>query len=307
MQVRNKRCSGQRDVQMPCDDQTPNAYPQGHQFNWRAARAICSPAPCLIQLCQPEETMIKSLIKTGTAFAVALGIFSTASSAADLKVGIDASYPPFSVVAGDGTITGLEADFTQALCERIDMTCELVPMQFDAIIPALQSRKIDIIIGSLSITEERAKVIDFSDAYYQTALQLVGLSGQAGANLDGATLGVERGSVAAGYADENLGQASIKTYDSQLAAMEDLKAGRVDYVLGDQLTVYDWLQKDTEDKFAFVGEPIVDNKYAGAGIGVGLRKGSDDLKAAINAEIAAMHSDGSFDAITDDYFPFPIK
>jgi polar amino acid transport system substrate-binding protein len=77
-------------------------------------------------------------------------------------------YPPFSEKAGNGAWSGFEPDLIKALCERLQAQCPLKEVSWDGLIPALQSSQIDVILNSLSITEEREKVIAFTAPYYQT-------------------------------------------------------------------------------------------------------------------------------------------
>jgi lysine-arginine-ornithine-binding protein len=240
--------------------------------------------------------------------AAALTVAASGTAfAEEYKIGVDASFPPFSEVKGDGSVVGLEVDFINELCTRIDAECEIVPMQFDALISGLQARKIDMIIGSMSITGERAKVINFSDRYYNAPIQFVTRFDAPSDMAADAVIGVERGSISASYADNELKSATIKTYDAQLAAMKDLEVGRVDYVLGDLLTIYDWLEEGAKAQFILAGESISDPAFVGDGIGIGLRKSDDELLATVNAAIAGIADDGTFDEITSDYFPFSIR
>ena len=245
----------------------------------------------------------KSLIVAATLVVTSYGI----ASAAEYKVGVDAGFPPFSEVKGDGTIVGLEVDFINELCKRISAGCEIVPMQFDALISGLKSRKIDMIIGSMSITDERAKVINFSDRYYNAPIQFIGKKDGSDFITSDASIGVERGSISASYADNELKGVSVKTYDSQTAAMKDLEVGRVDFALGDLLTIYDWMESGAKADFTLIGDAISDPKHVGDGIGIGLRKSDDDLLNTVNTAIAEIADDGTFDKITSSYFPFSIR
>ena len=85
-----------------------------------------------------------------------------------IRIGVEGAYPPFSEVGADGKLKGFEIDLALALCAEIKAECTLVQQDFDGLIPALQSRKVDAIIASVSITDERKKVIAFSNPYYNT-------------------------------------------------------------------------------------------------------------------------------------------
>jgi polar amino acid transport system substrate-binding protein len=118
---------------------------------------------------------MKKTLKT-IAFSLALGIVAAGAVAAEpLKVGFAAEpYPPFTSPDASGNWEGWEVEFEKAICAEAKLDCVITPVAWDGIIPALTSKKIDMIIGSMSITEERLKTIDFSDKYYNTPTGVIG-------------------------------------------------------------------------------------------------------------------------------------
>ena len=109
---------------------------------------------------------------------VGIALATTAASAETVKIGIGAEpYPPFTSPDASGNWEGWEIDFANAVCAEAKFECEITPVAWDGIIPALTSNKIDAIIGSMSITEERLKTIDFSDKYYNTPANVVTAKG----------------------------------------------------------------------------------------------------------------------------------
>src|SRR5690606_21010266 len=108
------------------------------------------------------------LLAAGTAFA----------SAQTLKIGIAAEpYPPFASPDASGNWVGWEVEIAKALCEQAGLQCEITPVAWDGIIPALTTKKIDAITASMSITDERKQTIDFSDKYYNTPTSIIGPKG----------------------------------------------------------------------------------------------------------------------------------
>lgn len=107
--------------------------------------------------------------------ALALSVFSLVSQADEkpLKIGIEAAYPPFAFKQPDGSIAGFDYDIGNALCEEMKAKCTWVEQEFDGLIPALKVRKIDAILSSMSITEDRKKSVDFTKRYYLTPARLV--------------------------------------------------------------------------------------------------------------------------------------
>ncbi|MFL4355853.1 transporter substrate-binding domain-containing protein, partial [Escherichia coli] len=83
-------------------------------------------------------------------------------------IGIEAGYPPFSFKTPDGKLAGFDVDIGNALCEEMKVKCTWVEQEFDGLIPALKVRKIDAILSSMTITDERKKSVDFTNKYYHT-------------------------------------------------------------------------------------------------------------------------------------------
>lgn len=133
--------------------------------------------------------------------ALALSVFSLVSQADEkpLKIGIEAAYPPFAFKQPDGSIAGFDYDIGNALCEQMKAKCTWVEQEFDGLIPALKVRKIDAILSSMSITEDRKKSVDFTKRYYLTPARLVMKDGTAVSEsldeLKGKKIGVQRGSI----------------------------------------------------------------------------------------------------------------
>jgi len=96
-----------------------------------------------------------------------------AAETTKIRIGVEGAYPPFSVVAPDGSLKGFDIDIAKALCAQMNVECSLVQQDFDGMIPALQARKFDAIIASMSITDERKKSVAFSDKYYNSPSRLV--------------------------------------------------------------------------------------------------------------------------------------
>lgn len=238
---------------------------------------------------------------------------ATGSAAAEtVRVGIAAEpYPPFTVPTASGEWTGWEIEFLEAVCAEAELDCVVAPTSWDGIIPALTSGRIDMIVGSMSITEEREQSIDFSDKYYNTPTAIIAAKGAeiapTAAGLAGKLLGVQVATIHERYARANFPDAEIKVYQTQDEANQDLVSGRLDAVEADAIALDAFLGSDAGSACCEMkGEVAPDEATLGAGIGVGLRKGEDALRARINEAIAAIRADGTYDAITETYFDFDI-
>ncbi|MCT7654787.1 transporter substrate-binding domain-containing protein [Oceanimonas sp. NS1] len=202
-------------------------------------------------------------------------------------------------------------DIANAVCAEARLECEIVTTSWDSIIPALQAEKLDVIAASLSINEERQKVIDFSDKYYQTGAALVAAKGSGMSptpqGVAGKTIGVQSGSVHQAYALKHFPNANIREYQTQDEANQDVFSGRLDGTLADVMVLDGFLTSDEGTLCCEnVGLVTNDESVLGLGIGFGLRKGNAALLQQLNTAIAAIRANGTYDAITAKYFDFNI-
>ena len=239
--------------------------------------------------------------------AVATLAFGTQAMAADkLKIGTEGAYPPFNLIDASGKVGGFDVEIAQALCAKMGAECEVVTSDWDGIIPALNAKKFDAIIASMSITEERKAAVDFTDAYYTNKLQFIAPKSSDlktdKASLKGKVIGAQRATIAGTWLEDNLADTvEIKLYDTQENAYLDLSSGRLDGVLADKFVNWEWLKSDAGKDFEFKGEPVFDNDK----IAIAVRKG-DPLREKLNAALKAIVEDGTYKQINDKYFPFSI-
>jgi arginine/ornithine transport system substrate-binding protein len=246
-------------------------------------------------------------------FAIALGTMSTVSfaQAKDLKVAIDPTYEPFTFKQ-DGKPTGFDVDIANALCEQIKRKCVFVEQGWDSMIPGLMARKYDVIISSMSVTEDRQKQIDFTDKYYNTPSRVVtrkALNYTGPASLKGKKIGVLKASTQEKYALGELNPVGVVVvpYEAQDQVYLDIKAGRLDGTVADHVEVTGgFLSKPEGKDFELKGEDLFIPKYFGIGAGIGLRKGQDALKGELNAAIKAIRGNGVYKKINDKYFKFDV-
>ena len=176
---------------------------------------------------------------------------------------------------------------------------------WDGIIPALLDNKYDAIVASMSITDERKKLVSFTDRYYSNQARFLAAKGSKfdSAYRSGKTIGAQRATVAAGWLEENAGAAEVKLYDRQEDVFLDLTSGALDAVFGDGLMLYEWLQNDGSGKYYLVG----DGYRLDDGIGIAVRKEDNDLRKALNTALAEIATDGTYAKINARYFPFSIR
>lgn len=238
----------------------------------------------------------------------------TPAHAETLKVGIAAEpYPPFAAPDASGNWDGWEVQIAKALCEEAKLECEITPVSWDGIIPALTTKKIDMITASMSITAEREKTIAFSDKYYNTPAGIIGPKSETfdatPEGLKGKIIGVQVSTVHDVYAKKHFGDtaAEIKIYQTQDEANADLAAGRIDAVQADSIALDDFLVTEQGKACCDMkGTVAEDAEVLGPGVGVGLRKEDTELKEKINAAIKGIRASGKYDEISKKYFDFNI-
>ena len=244
---------------------------------------------------------LKKLMMTAAAFAV-LGV---TPAFADLKMGVAAEvYAPFTSKDASGAWVGWEVDFMNALCAEIGEKCAIEEVAWDGIIPALQAKKFDAIMSSMSITPERAKTISFSDMYYNSAAVIIGPKSDdkdfSPEHLSGKNVGVQVSTTHAAYIDKYYASkgALVKTYATQDEANNDLAAGRLDYVMADGVALDAFMTSDQGGCCEQKGAVPIDIDVLGPGVGFGIRQEDTALLAKVNGGIKALADKGILQQIT---------
>ncbi len=257
-------------------------------------------------------TILKKITMAVAAVAIAASAgLAQAEEMRKVRIGTEGAYPPFNSVNAAGKLEGFDIDIANAICEQAKFKCEFVVQDWDGMIPALLANKFDAIIASMSITEERMEKIAFSNKYYNTPPAVAvkkdsKIAGISDADLKGVQIGVQSSTTHANYAEAKLSSASLKLYPTPDEYKADLVSGRVDAVIDDVVVLGDWVKSDAGSCCKILGTLVPDAKINGIGAGIGLRKGEDDLKKAINAAIDAIRANGKYKEINDKYFAFDV-
>ena len=236
---------------------------------------------------------------------------ASAQEARKLRIGVEGAYPPFSQIGTDGKLKGFDIDIANALCDQMKAQCTMVQQEFDGLIPSLQAKKIDAVIASMSITEDRQRVVDFTDKYYRTPARFVakknsGLTVTA-AGLKGKRIGVQRTTTHDRFASDNFKESELVRYAKQDDVFLDLVAGRLDGALVDWMAASEGFLKTPAGKdFSFQGPIFIDFKYFGVGAGIAVRKGESALRNEFNTAIKTIRANGVYKKIQDKYFDFDV-
>jgi lysine-arginine-ornithine-binding protein len=250
------------------------------------------------------------------AVAAVLATFLAGAAGADemrtVKIGTEGAYPPFNSIDSSGKLIGFDIEIAEALCNAAKFKCEFVVQDWDGIIPALQAKKFDAIIASMSITAKRKEVVDFTRKYYASPAKFIAAEGTEfdftmGTGLAGKTIGVQGSTIHEDFARAKWPQAEVVTYATQDEAYADLVSGRLDLNMANGVAMLEgFLKTDAGQGFGFVGPDYTDPAFHGEGAGIAIRKGEPELVEAFNKAIDQIRADGTYKAINDKYFDFDI-
>ncbi len=252
--------------------------------------------------------MLRSLALASLAVLALAG--ASAAEALKLRIGVEGNYPPFSQVNADGTLSGFDIDVANALCAKLSAECTLVQQEWDGMIPALNAKKFDIIVASMTITDKRREVVDFTNPYYDVPSRWVAKDGAFAdwtpAALAGKTIIVLRNSPRAEYVAANYPDSEVLAVDKETNVYLELAAGRGDIAFGSSVVSSEAFLKQPEGQgFAQVGETVVLGG-GGGGVGIAVRKTEPDLRETLNGALAAIMADGTHKALQAKYFDFDI-
>ena len=253
----------------------------------------------------------RKIVTAFSAIALMLGLAGNSVQAADLRVGVEGAYPPFSWKEADGTLKGFDIEIAEAVCAELKRKCVLVEQDWDGMIPALLARKFDTIIASMSITDERKKRVDFSIKYYNTPAKFVAKKGSgleiSKSGLKGKRIGLQRGTTHQCFMEKIYPDTELVLYGTQEEVFQDLAIGRIDAQFSDSIAADDgFLKTDAGKDFEFIGGDQHDEACHGPGAGMAVRKADTDLRDQLNDAIKALRDNGTYQKINAKYFEYDI-
>ena len=215
-----------------------------------------------------------------------------------VRVGTSPTYPPFESEE-NGELVGFDIDLIKKIAEVEDFEVEFVSMQFDGLIPALKNGQVDMLVGAITITEERLQAVDFSNAYYRSGLSVLTLpdSGIKGyEDLEGKLVGIQKGTSSYNYLIQNgFNESNIKQYADISTAYTALENGGIDAILYDNPSnIYYLLTQDTEAEI--VGD-ILNGEY----YGMPIHPDKPELKEKVNNGLKKLQENGEYEALFDEH------
>lgn len=218
-----------------------------------------------------------------------------------LVVAMELAYPPFETKDSAGNPTGISVDFAKAFGEYIGREVKIENTEWNGLIPSLQTKKADMVISSMTITDERKNTVDFSDPYANAFLAILANKNSNISSIDdldkpGKKVAVKTGSTGFIFAKNNFKNAEIIALQDESACVSEVSQGKADGFLYDQLTIYRNWQKN-QDTTSAVFIPFQDVESWG----VAVEKGNTELLSKLNEFIPKYREEGGFESLTEKY------
>jgi polar amino acid transport system substrate-binding protein len=219
---------------------------------------------------------------------------------APLRVGMDLSYPPFETIGADGSPAGVSVELAEALGGFLQRPVRIENIPFVGLIPSLQTGKIDLIISSMTATEERTRSIAFSDPYLTIGLALLVGKNSAvvkSGDLDeaGRKVVVRQGTTGQVWAQNHLTKAKVIVLDKENSAVLEVIQGKADAFVYDQMSVWKNAMQHPEATRAIL-EPLQKETWA-----VGLRPGDEELRVQVNEFLREFRDSGGFERLGEKF------
>ena len=257
-----------------------------------------------------------------------LFLITSNTYADNIKIATEGAYPPWNSKTSDGKLIGFEVDLANILCGYMKKhTCTIVEQDWDGMIPALKAKKYDAIMAGMSITDERKKVITFSQGYADEVASFAVMSGSnlegiktpvainlsKGSNsatlntlkkaLAGKTVGVQTATIHQNFLESGkVGKVNVRTYKTQDEVNLDLAAGRIDAALAAAVAFTDYSKKSGKN-VVLVGPTFAGGEF-GNGVGVGIRQEDTGLVKDFNKAINKARRSGKLSELATIWFGF---
>ena len=218
----------------------------------------------------------------------------------ELVVGMEMSFPPFEMLDANGHPSGVSVDLAQAMGKYLNRPVRFENIPFDGLIPSLKTGKIDVIISSLTKTEDRQKSIDFSDPYLKMGLAILAnqktdIQSINDVDKPGRNVAVKKGTTANIYAMQHFKNAKVLVFNDESACAIEVGQGKSDCFIYDQISVFqNW--KRHQARTRAILQPFAQEEWA-----MGIRKGNDDLRKQINDFIKQFKESRGFEQLGVKY------
>ncbi|MFD0988224.1 transporter substrate-binding domain-containing protein [Methyloligella solikamskensis] len=221
----------------------------------------------------------------------------------------DSDYPPFHYFDEEGVLTGFNVDLARAICEVLEVECEIEEVDWDDLFAQLESGEADAAIASIRIDSENRRKADFTQRYYATPARFIAakdseITDPRPETLKGVKVAVMEGTGHAAYLKAYFPDAEVITFSSAEAANGAVKDGTAELAFGDGIGLTFWLNGVTSDGCCeFRGGPYMDATFFGEGVGIAVPKGDRKMLEILNYALYRVHADGRYEELLLRYFP----
>jgi len=244
----------------------------------------------LLTACGSSDTSSKESETSTDAAAV------TTVTPGTLIMATNAYFPPYEFYEGSD-IVGIDAEIAQAIADKLGLTLQIQDMEFDSIITAVQTGKVDMGLAGMTVTEDRLKNVNFSDSY-ATGIQSVVVTEDSDIasvdDLKGKKIGVQLSTTGDIYACGDFGEKNVEKYNKGNDAIMALSQGKVDAVIIDNEPAKSYVA-------ATKGLKILDTEYVEEQYAACISKDNESLLTAVNGALKELREDGTLQAILDKY------
>ena len=240
-----------------------------------------------------SEAASSEAVSTAEAAPAAL----TTVNAGKLTMSTNAAFPPYEMTTDSGEFEGIDIDVAAAIAEKLGLELQVDDMDFDAALLAAQNGKSDIVMAGVTVTDERQKVMDFSDTYAEGIQSIIVPEGSDIATADdlsGKAIGTQRGTTGYIYCTDDFGEDNVIAYDDGLTAVQALNNGQVDAVVIDNAPAKEYVAANP-------GLKVLETSYAEEDYAIGMNKDNTALVEAVNAALEELKADGTLQSIVDKY------
>ena len=243
---------------------------------------------------EPAVEAVQEAAEAAEPVAEAAGFTTVADGV--LTMGTNAYFPPYEYYEGE-EIVGIDADIAAAVAEKLGLTLKIEDMEFDSIIIAVQTGKVDMGLAGMTVTEERKENVNFSDTY-ATGVQVVIVKEDSDiASVDDLAdkmIGVQLGTTGDIYCTGDFGEDHVDKYNKGNDAVMALVSGKVDAVVIDNEPAKSYVAANE-------GLKILETEYVTEEYAAAINKDNTALLDAINGALAELKADGTLDAIVAKY------
>lgn len=249
---------------------------------------------------------MKKIIALTLALVLALGLIACGASESGetqmtleegkLLMSTNAAFPPYEMTTDDGGYEGIDVEIATAIAQKLGLELEILDMDFDAALLAVNEKKSDIVMAGVTVNEDRKVVMDFTDSYAQGVQVVIVKEGSTvtADNMGEGKIGAQRGTTGAIYTTDDFGEEHVTTYDTGASAVQALLNDQVDCVVIDKAPAEEFVKANP-------GLTILETEYAVEDYAIGCDKGNTALVTAINGALKELIADGTVDTIVAKY------